>query len=79
MNRARVNSNIMYLLKEAYNKKGFYDSDGDGDENWQDDIEDVLDFEADKNEGKVNYISDDKIIKLKRNFGNSTILAKIAA
>lgn len=32
-----------------------YDSDGDGNENWQDDI-DFMDFEEDKNEGKVHYI-----------------------
>ena len=32
-----------------------YDSDGDGNENWQDDI-DYIDFEEDKNEGKVHYI-----------------------
>lgn len=39
MKRASVESSTLSLPKNAYNKKGFYDSDGpEGDENWKDDI-----------------------------------------
>ena len=60
-----------------------YDSDGDGDENWQDDI-DFIDFEEDKNEGKVNYIrgkveEERKASKyLKQKLGQTTLLARLA-
>ena len=60
-----------------------YDSDGDGNENWQDDI-DYMDFEEDKNEGRVNYIrgkmeEEKKASKyLKQKLGSITMLANAA-
>jgi len=60
-----------------------YDSDGDGNENWQDDI-DYIDFEEDKNEGKVHYIrgkiEEEKRASeyLKQKLGGITMLANAA-
>ena len=43
MKEASSNYQALNLPKEAYNKKGYYDSDGkEGNESWQDDVIDSL-------------------------------------
>ena len=87
MKRASVESKVLSLPDEAYNKKGYYNSDGpDGTENVEDDMYDAAledSFEYYENEeeasGKINQENLEKIIafrsRLEKKLGQKMINA----
>ena len=84
MKKAGVESKILHLPEEAYNKKGYYDSDGEVNENWQDDtldaqLEDSFEYFDDEDETTGNKeISQENLEKIrafKEKIGKSAIRA----
>lgn len=86
MKQADVYSKVFSIPEEGYKKEGYFDSDGEGDEDWKDDVAEQFDYIEDENEGKWNYTqSGIEAEKRSKKFLNAklgktvSILDKIAA